>query len=41
MSWIQVPTKTVPNPEHLALTAAPRAGTSTTAVPERALRPVR
>jgi len=33
VSWIQVPTKTVPNPEHpaptLALTAAPKTGTST------------
>ncbi len=36
VSWIQVPTKTAPNPEHpaptLTLTAAPSAGTSATTV---------
>ena len=36
VSWIQVPTKTVPNPEHpaptLALTAAPKAGTGAASV---------
>jgi uncharacterized protein YcnI len=37
VSWIQVPTKTVPNPEHpaptLALTASPKAGTSAAPAP--------